>query len=140
MECNMRLVLAVFFAGLLELGLCHAQAQQQPSTAAPEFAPVETPVIDVDLLETPQVPARAEPKKLNPDQSDKSKTELTFPNSIDLGKSKLEFDTKHSSELTARNLANDSGEASNLSKVMPGQKQERALPNYFGFTIKTPTH
>ncbi len=130
-------------AGLLVLGWWPngaAQAQQQPGTPASQFAPVATPMIDPDSLKTPKAPLRADPEKFKLDKSGKAATELEIPKGIDLGKFQLEFDAKHTTDITKPGLAIDSGETSNLSKVLPGQKKEPVLPDYFGLKLRIPTH
>jgi hypothetical protein len=118
-------------AGLLAGGLATATQAQQP-----QYAPVPTPQIDPELLKTPQPAPRTEPKPLKTDTG-KDAPAAAIPQGIDIGKSKLDVDVKN--DVTGRGIAPDSGETSNLQKVMPGQKQEPVLPDYFGLKLTTPT-
>jgi len=126
----------LLFAGVLALGLLAgaAGAQQSPSP----FAPVETPSYDLDALKTPQAPPSNGVYKINP-KSGETKPALEIPKGVDLGKSRLEFNAGRIRDVNAPGINIDSGETSNLSKVLPGQKQDRVLPDYFGLKLSTPT-
>jgi hypothetical protein len=141
MKRDMRWLLGWTFAGLLSL-VCWPSAavlaQQQPGTPASQFAPVAPPRFDADSLKTPLASPHADSKTFNSDKSDKAETKLEIPRRIDLGKSQLEFDARHTTDVISPNVAIDSGESSNLSKVTPARKQEPVLPDYFGLKLKMP--
>ena len=61
-----------------------------------------------------------------------------LPNQVELGKYQLKFNAGHTSDVVPR-TGLDSGETSNLSKVVPGQKTESVAPDYFGLKLSTPT-
>ena len=129
----MRWILTVTLA----LGWPAAGLAQQSGSPSP-YAPVPTPTID-PYLSIPQQTAPQETSKFKVDNDAKAPG-WTLPNRIDLGKSQLQFDAKHTSEVNTLGMATDSGETSNLSKAMPLQKQESTLPNYFGLKFSTPMH
>ena len=128
--------------GILALGwLASAQAQTTPRTAtklAPwDLAPITQPDFDTNYLKSP--PAAHKPLP-NTAEAGSEATGLKIPKGLGLGKYQLDFDAKHSTEAAKSGVTMDSGEAANLSKVVPGQKQVKALPNYFGLKLSTPTH
>lgn len=131
----MRWIAAIF----LTIGWWAAGAAlaQQPAERPSPFAPIESPNVDPDTFTKPQAAPPAGADKLNPGTNAPA---LAIPKSVDLGKSRLDFDVSHTSTITAPGVAIDSGETANLSKTLPGQKQETTLPNYFGLRISTPTH
>ena len=90
------------------------------------------------MFKPPQTPPSADAPKIKTDKSGDAAPAIAIPNSINLGKSNLQFDAKHTSAVTAPGVSMDSGETSNLSKVMPGEKQDKVLPDYFGFKLSTP--
>lgn len=128
------------FATILALGWWTAGVAlaQQPATPTSPFAPIETPTVNPEMFKTPQTPPSADAPKIKPDKSADAAPAIAIPNGIDLGKSKLQFDAKHTSAVTAPGVSTDSGETSNLSKVMPGETQDKVLPDYFGFKLITP--
>jgi hypothetical protein len=117
------------------LGLTTAASAQQ---ATSPFAPIATPTINPEMLKTPQPAPEPEGKKLK-SELDRDPPALTTPKGIDLGKSKLDIDVKNS-DATNRGLVPDSGETSNLTRSVRGQKQDPTLPDYFGLKITAPTH
>jgi hypothetical protein len=121
------------FAAVLTLGSLAAGAQPSP------FAPVETPSYDLDALKMPQAPPSTGAYKINPKPGE-AKPALGIPNGLDLGKSRIEFNASRTRDVNAPGVNIDSGETSNLSKVMQGQKQDGAMPNYFGLKLSTPMH
>lgn len=116
----------------------HAQAQTAVNGPSSQFAPLEPPILDPDLLKLPSPAHDDSAGKFKVDRSDKAATGFTVPNRVDLGKYELEFKAGHSSDLYPR-TGLDSGETANLSKVAPRQKSESALPNYFGLKLRAPT-
>jgi hypothetical protein len=110
---------------------------QQP--AASKFAPVETPAIDPAFLKTPQAAPASDGNKFKIERTDQAVPAVKIPKSIDLGTSHLELDARRAKDVGASGITPDSGETSNLSKIAPGQKQDSALPNYFGLKLSTPT-
>ena len=57
----------------------------------------------------------------------------------DVGKPRLDLDVRRTQDVTAPGLDIDSGERSNLSKVVPGQRPDQVLPDYFGLKLTAPT-
>ena len=112
----------------------HALAQ----TAQSPFAPVETPSYDSEAAKTPKtaVPDSAGAAKLK--KPDQAASGAKLPNQVELGKYQLKFNAGHTSDVVPR-TGLDSGETSNLSKVVPGQKTESVAPDYFGLKLSTPT-
>jgi hypothetical protein len=135
---NMRWI----FVALLTLGWVTGlvRAQSKPATDPSVFTPIETPAFDLDQWKTYQTPPSADAFKIKPHDSGKAPAALPIPKSVDLGKSRIEFNASHTSEVTAPGVAIDSGETSNLSKSVPGKRQEKIVPNYFGFTLSRPLH
>jgi hypothetical protein len=123
------------FAGLLIVGLTTSGMAQQ---ATSPYAPVATPAISPDMLETPQPVPETQPKKLKTNK-ETAPPALTAPKGINLGRSKLDIDVKNS-DATNRGLVPDSGETSNLTMSAPGLKHDPTLPDYFGLKITAPTH
>jgi hypothetical protein len=117
-----------------------ARAQSKPATDPSIFTPVETPTINLDQWKTYQTPPSGDAFKIKPHDSGKDTKTLPIPKGIDLGKSRLEFNASHTSEVTAPGVAIDSGETSNLSNTVQGKRQEKTAPNYFGFTFSRPMH
>jgi hypothetical protein len=120
--------------GILALGwLASAQAQTTPQSAAKpapwDLAPITQP--DFDTAAHKPLPNNAE--------AGNEATGTKIPKGLGLGKYQLDFDAKHSTEAAKSGVTMDSGETANLSKVVPGQKQVKALPNYFGLKLSTPT-
>jgi hypothetical protein len=120
------------FGAVLTLGWLAGAAGAQPSP----FAPVETPSYDLDALKAPPSTGTY---KINPKPGE-AKPALGIPKGVDFGKSRLEFNASHTRDVNAPGVNIDSGETSNLSKVLPGQKQDGAMPNYFGLKLSTPMH
>ncbi len=123
------------FVGIMIVGLATAASAEQ---ATSPFAPIATPTINPEILKTPQPVPESEPKKLK-SNLDRDPPALTTPKGIDLGKSKLDIDVKNS-DPTSRGVAPDSGETSNLTRSVRGQKQDPTRPDYFGLKITAPTH
>ncbi len=116
---------AAIVAGVIALAAGWPAAAQQPSGTPPsQFTPIAPPTIDLDSLKKPQ---------------DAPRPELVIPKGIEPGKSPLEFDARQTRDVIAPRVSIDSGETSNLSKVLPGQKEESPLPDYFGLKLTKPT-
>jgi len=113
----------------------NSAAYGQQAAGSPQSAPSASEPVKIDP-EALKVPPPASP--YDSSKFDLGKPELAIPKGIDLGKSQLEFDAKHTTDITKPGLTIDSGETSNLSKVLPGQKQEPVLPDYFGLKLRTP--
>ncbi len=123
----------------MALGCWPINAAQAQQPASP-FAPVATPTLGPDALKIPLTPPHTDVNRFKPDGSAKAGTEWAIPKTIDLGSSKLDFDAKHTFEVTKPGVGVDSGELSNLSRVAPGRRQEPALPDYFGLKLRIPTN
>jgi hypothetical protein len=115
----------------------HAQQAAAPSA---QFAPIETPKFDPDLLKPPHAALSTDVDKFRTDKSGNAAAGWTLPKGIDVGKYQLQFDANHTSAVTAPRMDMDSGESSNLSKIAPGRREEPVLPNYFGLKLSAPTH
>jgi hypothetical protein len=128
-----------WIAGLAALVILAANvAHAQTAAESKIFAPISPPIFDADLLKTPQAAPPLDAASLKNEKSGKAAPAL--PKGFDLGKYQLEFDAKNSRDAAKSGLTTDSGEAANLSKLVPGQKQDRVLPNFFGLKLSTPTH
>ena len=125
--------------GILAVGwLASAQAQTTPQSAAKpapwDLAPITQPDFDTNYLKAP-----AHKPLPNNAAAGNEAAAIKIPKGLGLGKYQLDFDAKHSTEAAKSGVTMDSGETANLSKVLPGQKQVKALPNYFGLKLSTPT-
>ena len=127
-------------AAIAATGAPKAVHAQQPVAPSSQFAPIETPKFDPDLLKPPQVALSPNVDKFKTDKADKAAPGWTVPKGIDVGKYQLQFDANHTSAVTAPRMDMDSGESSNLSKIAPGRREEPVLPNYFGLKLSAPTH
>ena len=102
------------------------------------FAPVPTPEFDLGSPKTPKTqPDHA--SKFKVDRDSKETPAVALPNGVDLGKSHLQFQARHSSDVNKEGLPVENGITGNLSTIIPGQRQETAMPNFFGLRLSTPT-
>jgi hypothetical protein len=126
---------------LLTLGCWSAGAAQaqQPAKQPSAFAPIESPNVDPDAFTNQRARPGMDANKVDTDKSGKAAPALAIPKAIDLVGSHLGFEVDHTTARTAPGAATDSGETSNLSKTIPGQKQDGVLPDYFGLKLSTPT-
>lgn len=120
------------------IGAIDAVRAQQAATPSP-FQPIETPTLNPEMLKTPQPSPHAGADGTNFDKSSKEQPGLKLPNRVDIGKYELQFKTGRTRDITTREGI-DSGETSNLSATIPGQKQNQPLPDYFGLKLSAPTH
>ena len=51
----------------------------------------------------------------------------------------MEFQAKHSSDVNKEGLPVENGITGNLSTIIPGQRQETVMPNFFGLRLSTAT-
>jgi hypothetical protein len=129
-----------WITGLAALGMLAANAAHAQTTAESKiFAPISPPTFDADLLKTPQAAAPPDAASLKIEKSGNAAPAPSLPKGFDLGKYQLEFDSKNSRDAAKSGLVTDSGETANLSKLVPGQKQDPVLPNYFGLKLSAPT-
>jgi len=127
-------------AVIAALGAPNGAHAQQPAAPSSQFAPIEPPKFDPDLLKPPQAALHTDADKFKMDKADNAAPGWTLPKGIDVGKYQLQFDANHTSAVTAPRMDMDSGESSNLSKIAPGRREEPVLPNYFGLKLSAPTH
>jgi hypothetical protein len=125
-----RWTLAVLFAlaGWGPVGAIHAQ--ESP------FKPIETPTLDPGTFKAPNAGLEKTPA-LDKPGSEQPKPRL--PNHVELGKYDLEVTAGHTKDIAVQDGL-DSGEAANLSKIMPAAKQDQVLPDYFGVKLSAPVH
>jgi hypothetical protein len=125
-------------AGLMAIGCWSVASAQQPAATSSPFAPVPTPEFDLGSPKTPKTqPDHA--SKFKVDRDSKETPAAAPPKGIDLGKSHVEFQAKHSSDVNKEGLPVENGITGNLSTVIPGQRQETVMPNFFGLRLSTPT-
>lgn len=134
MTCGIRRAIA----GLMAIGCWSVASAQQPATTSSPFAPVPTPEFDLDLPKA----AKTQPDhagKFKVDKDSKEAPAVALPKGIDLGKSHLQFQARHSSDINKEDLPVENGITGNLSTIIPGQRQETVMPNFFGLRLSTPT-
>jgi hypothetical protein len=120
---------AAIAAGLFALVSCW------PAEVAAQQTPAIQPKIDLDTPKTPQSAPLPDTDKFKPAKT----PQLEGPQGIDAGKPRLDLDVRRTQDVTAPGLDIDSGERSNLSKVVPGQRPDQVLPDYFGLKLTAPT-
>jgi hypothetical protein len=125
-------------AGLMAIGCWSVASAQQPAATSSPFAPVPTPEFDLDAQKTPK-PRPYDANKFEVNKDSKEAPAMALPNGIDLGKSHLQFQARHSSEVNQADLPVENGLTGNLSTIIPGQRQETVMPNFFGLKLSTPT-
>lgn len=108
------------------------------SSAAPAQAPkTGTPApLTIDAL--PPAPGFEEPKAIVP--KDEKGSGLELPNKFDLGNSQLRFDTNRKEIDPIPRIGIDAADPRVLNPNLPQEKTSPLKPDYFGFTISTPTH
>lgn len=126
-------------AGLVAIGCWGVALAQQPAATSSPFAPVPAPEFDLALPQTPKTHTY-DSGKFKIDRDSKETPAVALPKSIDLGNSHLQFQAMHSSDVNKADLPVENGITGNLSTIIPGQRQETPMPNFFGFRLSTPTH
>ena len=126
-------------AGLVALGYCGIASAQQPAATSSPFAPVPTPEFDLALPKTPKT-RPYDTGRFKIDRDSKDAPAAALPKSIDFGSSHLQFLARHSSDVNKADLPVENGITGNLSTIIPGQRQETPMPNFFGLRLSTPTH
>lgn len=121
------------------MGCWSVASAQQPAATPSLFAPVPTPEFNLDPPKTPKKQAYG-PSKFKIDGEGKEAPAMAPSKGADLGKSQLQFLAKHSSDVNQADLPVENGITGNLSTIIPGQRQETLMPNFFGFRLSTPTH
>jgi len=125
-------------AGLVAIGCLGVASAQQPVATSSPFAPVPTPEFDLDVPKTAKTQTY-DASKFKIDRENKDAPAVALPKGIDLGNSRLQFQARHRSEVNKADLPVENGITGNLSTIIPGQRQETPMPNFFGFTLSTPT-
>jgi hypothetical protein len=108
-----------------------AVAEQAADGASPQLT------LDPDLL---NLPAPAAPKTSAAGAEDDADAKLKLPTQFDLGTSQLRLDTDRKA---ADSIPRVGVEATEPNVIIPGARADDASPlkpNYFGFTLSTPTH
>ena len=122
---NFVLAALIVAYGCGAVGRVHAQQPTQ-----------QPPAIDANALKLPKPGAPPEAVHVPHNSNKEEPTKLKAP-SIDLGNYDLKLDAGKASDINPR-TGFDSGETSNLSKVVPG-KAEKVTPDYFGLKLSVPT-
>jgi len=122
--------------GLVAIGCSGIASAQQPASSP--FAPVPTPEFDLTVPRAPKTQPY-DSSKFKIDRDSKDAPAAALPKSIELGNSHLQFRALHSSDVNKADLPVENGITGNLSTIIPGQRQETTMPNFFGFRLSTPT-
>jgi len=125
-------------AGLFALFVSwpHAAAlAQQPAVAAPSV-PL---TLDSNLLKPPAPGVGLDKPPAAKPEDDKS-SPLALPDHIDLGTSQLRFDTSRKTVDSIPRLGIDAADPKVLNPGLPHGNASPLKPDYFGFTLSTPTH
>jgi hypothetical protein len=114
----------------------HAAAlAQQPAEAAPS-APL---TLDPNLLKLP-APGSDFDKPSTARPQDDTSAKLDLPDHIDLGTSQLRFDTSRKTVDSVPLVGIDAADPKVLNPRLPHENASPLKPDYFGFTLSTPTH
>ena len=103
------------------------------SALAQHGAPVP---LDPYLLKPP-APGFEKPVTPGPENDKGAKLEL--PDHIDLGTSQLRFDTNRKAVDSTPRVGIDTADPTVLNPRLPQEKASPLKPDYFGFTLSTPT-
>lgn len=125
-------------AGLVAIGCGGVALAQQPAATSSPFAPVPTPEFDLTLPKAPTTQPY-DTGKFKIDRDSRNAPAAALPKSIELGNSHLQFLAKRSSDVNKADLPVENGITGNLSTIIPGQRQETPMPNFFGLRLSTPT-
>ena len=109
-----------------------AMAQSSKNTTV-KTAPA-TPTLDPNLF---NVPPNYDLGTFDPHHDSQGSAGFSLPDTIDLGKSRLRFDTSRQDDIPKGGL--DNSDTSPLKAGIPSRDKSNLPPSYFGFTLTTPT-
>jgi hypothetical protein len=112
-----------------------AALAQQPAEAA-SLAPL---TLDPNLLKPP-APGSDFDKLSTARPQDDTSAKLELPDHINLGTSQLRFDTRREAVDSTPRVGIDAADPTVLNPRLPQEKASPLKPDYFGFTLSTPTH